>query len=284
MNTKEVIADMLTENTGAHFLDSGGAYGRNHERNQGVDFEATPYASVEFSVYSHGQGAPKHEIQFSNNVYHWLAERLDYEPEMTRAYEAWCEREDLAPCLQGQQAVLDSMQRDPGVSEIFGLDWGAEASGLYGEGDPFIVNTYNHESTLSQVLQFLYFEVNGSSYVLLSIHGGCDVRGGYTDCKVFSCNECHDLGILMDRDAHLGCDSCDAGWYSDDAGYHWYAGNSEGSFPEDAFQLDSDKVEAYEEAAEDDNLNPLTIPEGALVISDEGVAYCPECHIGKLGA
>ena len=33
-NTKQLIYKMLTQNTGAHFLDSGGAYGRNWERNQ----------------------------------------------------------------------------------------------------------------------------------------------------------------------------------------------------------------------------------------------------------
>ena len=34
MNAKELIYKMLTENTGVHMLDSGGAYGRNWERNQ----------------------------------------------------------------------------------------------------------------------------------------------------------------------------------------------------------------------------------------------------------
>lgn len=40
MNTAEVIASMLTENTGRHMLDSGGAYGRNWERNHGRDVES----------------------------------------------------------------------------------------------------------------------------------------------------------------------------------------------------------------------------------------------------
>lgn len=34
MKTKHLIYEMLTENTGRHMLDSGGAYGRNWERNQ----------------------------------------------------------------------------------------------------------------------------------------------------------------------------------------------------------------------------------------------------------
>jgi len=45
MKTKEIIYNMLTENTGRHMLDSGGAYGRNWERNQVKtieDFENEP--------------------------------------------------------------------------------------------------------------------------------------------------------------------------------------------------------------------------------------------------
>ena len=52
--TKKIIYEMLTENTGAHFLDSGGAYGRNHERNAKKtinDFEAEPEEFWELSKW-----------------------------------------------------------------------------------------------------------------------------------------------------------------------------------------------------------------------------------------
>ena len=32
---EQTIFEMITENTGSHMLDSGGAYGRNWQRNQG---------------------------------------------------------------------------------------------------------------------------------------------------------------------------------------------------------------------------------------------------------
>ena len=41
MRTKEIIYGMLIENTGTHFLDSGGAYGRAWERNQGKTIKGT---------------------------------------------------------------------------------------------------------------------------------------------------------------------------------------------------------------------------------------------------
>jgi len=34
-DTADILAGMFTENTGRHMLDSGGAYGRNWEHNQG---------------------------------------------------------------------------------------------------------------------------------------------------------------------------------------------------------------------------------------------------------
>jgi hypothetical protein len=52
------------------------------------------------------------------------------------------------------------------------------SAGLYGEGDPITVNTYNGEDLLSQILQFVYFTYNCEPHVLLQTHGGCDVRGG----------------------------------------------------------------------------------------------------------
>jgi hypothetical protein len=50
-------------------------------------------------------------------------------------------------------------------------------------------NTYNGESSLSQVLQVIGV---GDTYdcdvIALSIHNGADVRGGYTDYKLFRIN------------------------------------------------------------------------------------------------
>ena len=41
------LAEMLQENTGRNFLDSGDYYGRNWEHNQGADFEAQPEGRLE---------------------------------------------------------------------------------------------------------------------------------------------------------------------------------------------------------------------------------------------
>jgi len=75
-------------------------------------------------------------------------------------------------------------------------DWDSDFYGVSAAGEQWLidhefervreVNTYNGESMLSQVLQYtsLYHPDEGY-YILLQIHGGCDVRGGYTDAKLF---------------------------------------------------------------------------------------------------
>ncbi len=57
---------------------------------------------------------------------------------------------------------------------------------------------------LDQVLLFTYFELrcgpgrggNLGSYVVLQIHGGCDVRGGYSRPRVFTLNDSDELAIF----------------------------------------------------------------------------------------
>jgi len=46
-------------------------------------------------------------------------------------------------------------------------------------------NSYNGDSALSQVVQGQQLQLYGDDYLLLQIHNGADVRGGYTDAKLF---------------------------------------------------------------------------------------------------
>ena len=65
---KEYITEMLKENTGEHFLDSGDAYGRNWETNQNKVFEDEP--RVSYDIWGE-------EINITVSVYHYLCELLD---------------------------------------------------------------------------------------------------------------------------------------------------------------------------------------------------------------
>ena len=171
MNTdlKSLIYEMLTESTGSHMLDSGGAYGRHWERNQKrsqSDFENDQPETI-----TDENGYIEREV----SVFHFLAGddsalELDY----------ICDNfNDLNTDCKNWNADSDAW----GVSVEAWNDL-TECNEIV-EGRTF--NTYNGESDLSQTLQGGWLTINGEDYLLLQIHNGCDVRGGYTDAKLFKC-------------------------------------------------------------------------------------------------
>jgi hypothetical protein len=193
MKTSTIIKKMLLENTGINMLDSGGDSNRAWQRNQGRAFDKEPRATI---------GS---DGVVSLSTYHFLIDHLEFCPELDKKFKAFSRKSDECH-LNDMESWVDTL----------------EAAGLYGEGEPFTVNTYNHESLTDQVLQFVYFSLAGQDYVILSIHNGADVRGGYTAPRVFKVDEM----FLSDSDAIVYCPDHE---FQTDDGYHFYHdGSSEG--------------------------------------------------------
>lgn len=162
---------MLTENTGTHFLDSGGDNGRQWQRNAGkslADFEAEP---EELFTFDHKYG----EIQRTVSVFHFLT-------------GGGLDLDDLCNVFNALQDTSYNWNAD---ADVYGAS--AEAWAYLDDCNDVKVlrtwNTCNGESDLSQVLQGSNIEVNGEEYLLVQVHGGADVRGGYTDAKLFQMND-----------------------------------------------------------------------------------------------
>lgn len=246
MQSKTVLSKMLRENTGSHMLDSGGAYGRHWERNQKTDFAKQPAASVEFSLYENGNGK-RADIVYTANVYHWLLERVEYLPELQKQINAFAKLPD-----QKDNAWLQTMETFPKYLAAMGQE----------VGPAHTFNTYNGECVLSQTLQGVCFELNGQSVVLLQIHGGCDVRGGYTAPKCFAVGE---DGLHGEAYGEIHCTKCRANWQTDDS-RHWYDNGTAG--------LNAEKqLEEYPASDKPEK--------GKLGIDKDGNGYCPKCT-GKL--
>lgn len=178
--THHVLAEMLTENTGRHFLDSGSAYGRNWERNQGLttaDFMAMPEAAwgydADYVVLS---------------VFHFLRERVEFDAELQADFDAFTEaREDSR---EPWESVLEAYfeERLPGSNVVSGY-------------------TYNHDNSLSQDIVWYEAEDDeGEMILVLRIHGGCDARGGFTAPKFFRAAPdwlygCNDFELCCDGQA-----------------------------------------------------------------------------------
>jgi hypothetical protein len=237
--TERVIASMLKENTGRHFLDSGMENGRHWQQNAARDFAKEPAATLS-GRYDY--------INVELNVYHWLVDRLEYDPALQRSFDRYAaKRPD-----DGWLEIIEEFCTERGYT------------GLYGEGAPICVNTYNGESLLSQVLQYTYFtHPEKGECVLLQIHGGADVRGGYTAPKAFQVTR--ELGILDNARGSVYCNGCESCWDTDDA-CHWY--------PEGTCGRGHTQLEAYDRTKEDDE---QTWAEGSVHVLSNGDLLCPKC-------
>ena len=176
--TEQLVFEMLTENTGTHFLDSGGADGRNWQRNEKL-------------TLGYFRSLPEEILTVDN----WT---VDGEP---RYY-----LERTVPLFQFLAGPGSNLSVDEIADEFNRINEGADnwhSDRFYGvssEGEAFLTekgfdakeqafNSYNGESDLSQVIQGEWLKLDGESYLLLQVHGGCDVRGGYTTARLFHCHE-----------------------------------------------------------------------------------------------
>lgn len=232
--TKNIISQLLKQNTGKHFLDSGGAYGRHWESNQKRVFDNEPATRLSFK-YGY--------IEYTKNLYHFLVDNLRYDPDQDHLYQSFSSTQpDNQSYMQDMIIFVEDYL--PGL--------GFEVSGLYGDGDYMLVNTYNHDSNLSQVIQYIHYTTNQGCFVILQIHNGCDVRGGYTKPVVFELVE--DM-FFCDSDGYISCPGCGSSWYTDD-NYHWYI-NDPGSSPNShkIQQLDDYKIVDIDDYIQDNNLD-----------------------------
>jgi hypothetical protein len=161
---QRLVYRMMTENTGRHLLDSGGIYGRNWERNQKLsikDFMSMPLETLTYDV------------------------RQDYFERVVYVFPWLCHTYEL-------DDICDKFNRRNNKCK----DWDGEVYGTSKRAYDWLMktydlefvrnyNTYNGESDLSQVLQGTELLIDGETYHLIQVHGGCDVRGGYTDAKLF---------------------------------------------------------------------------------------------------
>ena len=178
MNTRTefLIYKMLTENTGSHMLDSGGAYGRHWERNKQRtidDFNNDDEVSITLSTYNNKEGKTTGYINRRVSVFHFLSQlQLDN------------------VCDEFNLRNTNAKDWEGGDDEVSGVSKKAW-NYLTKQFDEVKVvrsfNTYNGDSDLTQVLQgsWITADSEDEAYLLLQIHNGCDVRGGYTDAKLF---------------------------------------------------------------------------------------------------
>ncbi|NOQ37574.1 hypothetical protein GQ472_01670 [archaeon] len=195
---QKAILSLMVEDTGANLLDSGGAYGRHYERNQQVkDWTAVKDLSFD-------------EFGYTRNLFPFLVQQLDINPESQK--------------LQGQFDRMSAKSDEPYLSDMeqflekLAKDGRLESDDYLVTEKPTVINTYNAESALSQILQYALFMVDGEYYVILQVHNGCDARGGYTKPKIFAVPDPESF-IIRQNDADV---TTKKGTYTTDDTYNFY--------------------------------------------------------------
>jgi len=125
---------------------------------------------------------------------------------------------------------LEGLEKEPVVAaETWGEDDFLLSASTWHYLNHYLERTDNYENLLDKMLQYLiiteYEDLDGEGIILLQLHNGCDVRGGYTRPRVFQIADVCDF-ILAQYDIYAGCKKCEKSWWSDDAGQHWYNYNT----------------------------------------------------------
>lgn len=204
---EQKIAEMMTENTGIHLLDSGGDKGRSWQQNQGKDFKKEQPTT--YSIYKDGS-----DLVVSFNIFYYLSAYTKLTPEAQKLQKQFIKfaESEHAEDMTWLQSMEDFAAKvnDGSVGENY-------LSGT--------TNTYNYDNILSQILQYTGFSYNDKTYLLLQVHGGADARGGYTKPQVFEVPE-PEYFIMAQQDIQAYDDNGHK-WSSDDGGSHWYADDKE---------------------------------------------------------
>lgn len=290
--TEKVIAEMLTESTGKDFMDSGDAYGRHWEENRknGImtgyqicdfyrdDEEKTCELIPTIPIFD----AFKCSLEY-NDKCRYIESQI---PQMQSYDTLYWIKEEVEQGIAYEKLKRLIIKRD--ISTI-SIDYIGDNIQLLGstlnyaynllnhlhqthfkentdEGTE-ISNSYNSEDFLSQVYMSIFFEYDDDVYVAISIHNGCDVRGGYTDTHIFTCEKGEFLNTHWDTE--IGCLHTDGKIHICENGFQMYGRES---YYSHELQDDVDEHYIYEHTYVDEN-DQLRCKECDGLITSSAIQY-----------
>jgi hypothetical protein len=189
--TQQVIFDMLTTNTGTDCMDSGGDDGRHWQRNAKKtldDFMSEPWATID-PKWGHA----------AISLFHYMSEYLVFDEGLTNDFETIASNYPDEGWLNIIEQFLDALEV-------------ADEGEFYSDAR-WSFNTYNFENwSVNQTLQGSFFGLGKKTYLIVQVHGGADVRGGYTAPKVFQLKGFYDKDdfVLSAGDISFTCPNCES--------------------------------------------------------------------------
>ena len=202
--TEQVITEMLTESTGRHMMDSGGAYGRHWEENQ------KEIKKGKQPLYAYRYDTDKTaELIATIPIFDYLS-LMEY-TEDCQMLESLLPHLHLS-VLHDIEDIIENPLNYNKALQVF------KENQLFGSK---VSNTYNGEDLLSQGFQYIWFEYDGEDYIAISIHNGCDIRGGYTDIHIFKVNYSEEV-YFAKSEAIIGCKCGMHNYWQSEVGYIEY--------------------------------------------------------------
>ena len=169
--THQAVYEMLTENTGTHFLDSGGEDGRHWQQNQ----KKTLQDFINEKELEIDKSDPEYPDVYKS-LFHHLIETAVYNPQLTNDLNNWIKKDPyhFIDNPEGRSNCWSDVEQF--INERFNPT------------KVHCVYTYNFDCVLSQDIQYLHFgnDIYDSNIIALSIHNGADARGGLTNYRFFS--------------------------------------------------------------------------------------------------
>lgn len=162
--------ELARENTGAHFLDSGGVYGRQYDRPVPPEDHPLEYARQIGRL----KGA---DLFVSLPV--MLDEQAPIDVRETRKFRMWAHLADRNNDRDWGNLVEEYIRRRAERD-----DEGWEAEG----GAPIAGNSYNEDTELDQDFYWACSDFY-AQYAIIRTHNGCDARGGYSTPVVVNTGE-----------------------------------------------------------------------------------------------
>ena len=226
--TAQVLKSMFLENTGKALCDSGDHYGRHWEINNKAYKENKAYFDNQKELEVSYDG----ELEVKVSLYHWLLEKVTYNADMQKKYNAFRE---LFPDKTNPKEFIEFITEEYPIDCLCYSEDYTNSEGIY---------TYNMENYLLQDFIYYTFTVDLGygleHFALISIHNGCDARGGFTDYKCFFLGDyVFDLRRLSTVTV---IDDSGNEWISYDAGYSY-------SVARDKSNVES--LESYELSTDD---------------------------------
>lgn len=277
--TQFVLKEMFCENTGSHFLDSGGYGGRGYDSANAVKDLDWMKQKLAIAVVDHYSRDGSYNFYVQKNAYLFLCENLDYDLEMDQWFHKFSQSEEEFELVYHDThkvPIISLMGKTPSSTDLNITKRRVEhftpkdasyykcmtawkdllSQSPYDDLEDYEDlkgwNTANGESCLNKTLQWEMFCIRNGKYegfyIILQIHNGADIRGGYSTPHIFKFDEdqfwcaiddltgrCpnHDqsrkgvpgIQTTLDgeetKDPVIDLDHVDC--YSDDTGNHWYA-------------------------------------------------------------